>query len=500
MSNTHTGEQALMLGAIDSGISFAAGVPGYPVTGIMQLLMELNIEARWSVNEKVALEAALGASSIGRRAVVVIKHVGMNILADPLITSATHTIGAGVVIIVGDDPGARMSQNEQDSRYYGLIAEVPVFDPGNPEIAYICMRRGFSFSEKVHTPVIIRVNDRLNNMSCYIKRTKPSLGTFPAFDRNTWSYSLKGKHQCFHLSSYPLMKEASEGSDLNILHQRGSRIGIISSGYISTLVEDIISSKFPDISHLSLTLINPLPASLINDFIKHHSRVLVIEETEPVIEQQISCCGVCGKATGHIGYGKQKISDIIWALEHITQDNVKRAYQPETLQSRGFSRGICDDCPYHVLYKTLKKLKVIVAGDLGCSIRTAPPPAEVVDMAYSLGSSIAVATGFNEKGVALIGDFGFVHTGLQGLIEAVYLKKDVLVVVLLNRISALTGGQHVPDITGIVKSLVPETEILDMENISENKLLLILEAELNKNGVSVIIARGQCNKYRTNED
>jgi indolepyruvate ferredoxin oxidoreductase alpha subunit len=151
----------------------------------MKLLIGSGVDARWSINEKVALEAALGASATGRRSLVTVKHVGMNILADPLITSATHTIGAGLVILTGDDPGVKQSQNEQDSRYYGLLAEVPVLDPPGPEAAYNSMRRAFLLSEKVRTPVIMRLTDRLNNMEEAVKRTPAATGDFQKFDRNT---------------------------------------------------------------------------------------------------------------------------------------------------------------------------------------------------------------------------------------------------------------------------------------------------------------------------
>jgi len=493
MSTLYTGYESLVLGALDSGVSFATGVPGYPINEIMGLLMDSSVEARWSINEKVALEAALGASAVGKRSIVIVKHVGMNILADPLITSATHTIGAGVVIISGDDPGAEKSQNEQDSRYYGLLAEVPVFDPANPKFAYTSISYAFQLSEEVSTPVIIRVTERLNNIRDKLQREINEFKDFPKFDRKIWSYTHKGRHQLFHKHSYPKMLKASTKTEINIYHNRGKEMGVISSGYVSTLVEEVVSEKYKDVSHLALTLINPLPRPVIDEFIKKHSRVLVIEETEPVIEQQISNEWVVGKLSGHIGHEKIETNDIILALEHIHHNSVIRPCKPQTIKSRGFSRSICEDCPYNVLYKVLGTLEVPVAGDLGCSIRTASPPMEVVDMAYSLGSSIATATGFDKKGIALIGDYGLVHTGLQGLIEAVFHKKDVLVVVLQNNIAALTGGQIVPDMTEVIKCIVPESCIsINVETVNEKKLLNVLQSELKKKGISVILARGKC--------
>lgn len=495
MSFSFTGARALVKGALDSGISLAAGVPGYPVTALMDLLMESKLEARWSINEKVALEAALGASAVGRRAVVIVKHVGMNLLSDPLITSTTHTIGAGVVIIAGDDPGARQSQNEQDSRYYGLLAEIPVFDPPNPNAGYLSMIRGLKMSEEISAPVIIRVTKNFLSMNGDVPSSPPAAPVFPKFDRRIWSCTLKGKHERFHSVSYPRMKEIVETSDLNVLHKRDNNIGIISSGHLSEVIETLISEKYPDISHLALALINPLPNEIIDRFIHDHKKVMVVEETEPVLEQQMSCLNVLGKLTGHLNYGKLEADDIIWALEHIDHDRTSRPCEPQTLSSRGYSKSICEDCPYHVLYRALAKIKGPVAGDLGCSVRTAPPPMEVVDVAYSLGSSIAVATGFDEKGIALIGDFGLVHTGLQGLIEALIHKKDVLVIVLQNNMAALTGGQFVPDMTALIKSLVPGTIILDMENVKEKELAGTLESELKKEGISMFLARGKCRKY-----
>ena len=495
MSNSCTGADALVFGALDSGVSLATGVPGFPISGIMELLMDSSVEARWSINEKVALEAALGASAVGRRAMVIVKHVGMNILADPLVTSATHTIGAGLVIVAGDDPGIQQSQNEQDSRYFGLLAEVPVFDPCNPAVVYNSMCQAFQLSEEVHTPVIIRITDRLNDETGLVERKTPAHVEFPTFDRDVWSYTMKGKHQLFHNSSYPRMQHVSADSELKVRHERGKKIGIISSGYLSTLVEQIISNGNEDISHLALTIVNPLPIKGINCFIDRHERILVVEESESVIEHQLSCKGVLGKLTGHIGYGKVDAVDIIQALKEVDWDTITPSITPETIESRGFSRSICDDCPYHMLYRVLEKMDVPVAGDLGCSVRTAPPPMGVVDMAYSLGSSIATATGFDNKGIALIGDYGLVHTGLQGLIEAVHHHRDMLVVVLQNDIAALTGGQDVPDMTDVVRTLVPGTILLDIENIDEAELAVLLKTELNKSGVSVILARGKCTMY-----
>ncbi len=464
----------------DCGVKNVTGVPGYPVTELMD---SVKTKHEWSVNEKVALEIALGSSVCGERSAVIVKHVGMNILADPLISSAMHTIGAGVVIIAGDDPGAQKSQNEQDSRFYGLIAEVPVFDPSTPQVAYMSINEAFLLSEKVGTPAITRITDRLLKMDGEVLREKRP-APHKSIDRKIWQLTMQGKHQRFHRSSYPKMCEYAEKSKLNEYRKRGST-GIISSGYPSSIAESI-SENF---SHLSLTVTNPLPLELINRFMEEHDRVLVVEETEPVIERQLP--KVLGKISGHLPYGLVEAEDIRKALKNINKDVVERKIIPETLEKRG-KHSLCDDCPYIPLYDAIKELKVTVAGDIGCSIMTASPPLSLLDAAYSLGSSIATACGFSRKGIAIIGDFGLAHSGICGLINAIYNKHDVLVVVLQNDVAAMTGGQEVPDMTELVRSYVKDTESIDPLNTD---LKSKLSKKLGMKGVSVLLARASCPRF-----
>jgi len=238
------GLDAVVSGIIDSSVKKVTGVPGYPITGLMDALGD-KIKHEWSINEKVALEIALGSSVCGDRSAVITKHVGMNILSDPLVTSAIHTIGAGVVIFAGDDPGVEKSQNEQDSRFYGLIAEVPVFDPKTPKNAYLCVKEAFMLSEKVKTPVIIRLTDRLLKSDGDIIR-KNEAATSRQIDKKIWNYTMLGKHQRFHQESFPHMCKYAENSKLNTYDKKGN-YGIISSGFLSSLADSIIPAGF---SHL----------------------------------------------------------------------------------------------------------------------------------------------------------------------------------------------------------------------------------------------------------
>lgn len=469
------GDEAIITALHDSDVKVITGVPGFPITKLIERIEQ----KEWCVNEKVALEIALGSSVTGGRSAVITKHVGMNILADSLVSSATHTIGAGVVIIAGDDPGALQSQNEQDSRFYGLVAELPVFDPSTPEIAYKSITHAFELSEKLGIPVIVRVTYRLMMMDGSITRSKSF--SSKSFDKKIWLFTMKGKHQRFH-RSFSAMREYAENSELNV-YKKKADIGIISSGYPSYLVDSM------NVSHLSLGIINPLPINLINRFIDEHDRIMVVEETEPVIEIQIAG-RVLGKLTGHVPYGIIELRDIKNAIHNIHKHSVTYDISPETIEKRG-ARTLCQDCPYLPLYEAIKQLNVPVAGDMGCCILASVPPLSMIDAAFSLGSAISTASGFNKKGIAIIGDFGLAHSGICGLINAVYNKHDIVVVVLQNKVSAMTGGQKVADLTEIIKTCVEDTEIIyDFSNIKN-----IIKNKLAKKGISVILARARCPKY-----
>ncbi len=476
---------AVVSGIIDSGVKKVTGVPGYPITELMDAIGE-NIKHEWSINEKVALEMALGGSVCGNRSAVITKHVGMNILSDPLVTSATHTIGAGIVIFAGDDPGIEKSQNEQDSRFYGSIAEVPVLDPGKPENAYLCVMEAFVLSEKVKTPVIIRLTDRLLKSTGEIKRITGKI-PIKKIDKKIWLLTMLGKHQRFHAESYPYMCRYAGTSKLNTCEKRGDT-GIISSGFPSSLVDSLMHC---DISHLSLAIVNPLPVEIIDNFIKVHSKVLVVEETEPVIERQFSK-RVLGKLTGHMPYGRVEIGDIRKALNNINIDAVKPDGVPQTIEKRGF-RPICEDCPYLPVYLAIKELDFPVAGDLGCSIMTSSPPFSLIDAAFSLGSSISTACGFNRKGIAIIGDYGLAHSGIPALINAVHNEHEVLIVVLQNEVAAMTGGQKVPDLTGLLDYYIKDTAIVDPTNQTIIKSLL--ETKMKNRGISILIMKARCPRY-----
>lgn len=474
-----TGLDAARHAVRDAEVEVVTYVPGFPITGLADALC-----AEIAVNEKVALEIALGASATGVRSLVMVKQVGMNILADPLVISATHTIGSGLVVLVGDDLGPRGSQSEMDSRFYGPLTGLPVLDPKDPAALYGSILEACRLSESLRIPVIVRATHRLISAKGRVPTLTPLVGTGQMFDRTAWDLTARGRNQKHHQEVLPLAQEASEVTLLNLLQTSG-KVGIIASGFPANLGEGL------GVSLLSLGYAHPLPWKLIRRFIDDHSQVLVAEEPEPFIESQLRIGPkVRGKLTGHLPFGPLNKSDLIKALEDLEKDKAK--VEPsiyERVAERGY-KGICDDCPFIPLFRALGRLNVPVAGDAGCAIRATREPYSSVDVVYGLGSSIGVASGFRKKGVAVIGDFAFAHTGLAGLVNAAWQKRSVLVVLLQNGVAATTGGQETPDLTGLLESLVPTRSI--RFPLSEDEILCILLEELAKPGASAVLASGRC--------
>ncbi len=304
------------------------------------------------------------------------------------------------------------------------------------------------------------------------------------------------------------MEDLSEDSHLNVCTEDGVDAGtsmgvqacIISSGYASTTVDMVMRQKRLNIPHLSLSFVNPLPIGKITDFIRDR-RVLVVEETGTVIESQLQSGSVLGRRSGHLPYGGLTGDDILFAMENMDQDAIELDVYPETLESRGFTREICDDCPFIPIYEAIKNVKkekgIVIAGDVGCSIRTAP--AGVVDLAYALGSAIGVASGMPEKSIAVTGDFGLVHSGLQALLDAKSNKRDVLAIVLQNRVSAMTGGQDVPDMTRVIRACCNDVTVID-ESADQRFIERLIHGKLTTRGVSVIVANGRCRKYYSDRE
>lgn len=481
-----TGFDAVISAIQDLGVELIFWVPGYPITELAELL-----KAEIAVNEKVAFEMALGACATGSRSMVIVKQVGMNLLADPLVISATHTIGSGLVILAGDDLGPKGSQAEMDSRIYGLLAEIPVLDPKDPTSLYASIHEAYQLSELLSIPVIVRITKRLISTSGRTILPFTSKGIGLLFDNAAWDLSVRGRHQRHHQEVLPLAAEASEATLLNRIQISGN-IGIIASGYPVKLAEGL------GVSLMTIGYSYPLPIRLIRRFIDGHRLVLVAEEPEPCIEMQLGMNPrVRGRLTGHLPFGPLEKSDIIKALETLQEIVTPKEQVYESVADRGYAK-VCEGCPYVALFSALASLDAPVAGDAGCAIRATREPYSSVDIVYGLGSSIAVASGFRRKGVAVIGDFALAHTGLPGLINAIWRKREVLVILLKNDVAAMTGGQEVPDLTEILEMLVP-TRWIDVSS-SRAEIEELLTKELARPGISAVVASGRCVKNRCLSD
>lgn len=485
-----SGVDAARLAAEDASVKLATGVPGYPINGLFTALQQSEIGARWQLNEKIAFEMAMGASASGNRSMVVSKHVGLNVMADPLNIASTHGIGSGIVVIAGDDPGAMLSQNEQDSRWYGKPGDLPVYDPSNVTELYESIMDGMLLSEQISAPAIVRVTDPVLSSSGPVTRRKaPAPGK--ELSRDVWQYTMLGKRQKYMRDGWTAAARRASATPMNRIVRRG-RTGIISSGYASEIASGIAAAN--RLSHLALAMVNPFPAKKVADFIAELDAVLVCEETSTYIESQVMSPKVRGRLTGHLpmagGLDEQMILD---AVTRIGEAKVASVIQPETLEARGFARGLCPGCPFEAVYNAIKSLGAKTASDSGCSILTANPPYSMVDVACSLGSPASVASGFREKGVAMLGDFGLLHTGLPALLNAKYCGHDLLAVVFVNRKSTMTGGQDVPDVVPLLVSVFgDDCTVLDVGGLTVEQTREELRKLFQAPGLKVCAVRGEC--------
>ncbi|MDR0766957.1 MAG: hypothetical protein LBE57_00700 [Methanosarcinales archaeon] len=562
-----SGIQAVIRSAADNRVGAVFGVPGSPVTAVVSAFKEspdFSNKTEWFVSEKIAFEWALGYSFSGKRSLVVVKHVGMNVLADPLMTSMIHTIGAGIVILAGDDPEVTGSQNSQDSRYYGSLSRSPVFDPSAPQEIYDYLTEAFSLSEKMKAPVIVRVTAAVLNEKSEVS----SLDSGSAFeapadlktDKSVWRYRMTGRYLRSHYVNDAISEQAAasfcrieekEKSDSN----SGSKFGIITSGYCYSRVQNVLKSVCEkkislapeNVSVLKLGVVSPPPVSQIRKFLEKHKTVLVVEESEPFIEDQIRVFGnVIGKRSGHLPFGSTTEAHVLLAIEKADSVSVPISTDIEMFKRPAGGPDFCGDSFYPLFYEMLGKLKektnLSVSGDIGCSMHGILEPYSVLDSAVSLGVAIGIGSGvsnnasasnnagnktinnieYPKKSIAVIGDFGFFHSGLLSLAEAAEKGVSILIYVMCNEKAAMTGGQSVYDPeelaraalkTGMNRNLNSvqtfnfeislkhissekiSTEKKSPEEVLKENIQLLFEAsfkEVKKEGISVIIVHWKC--------
>ncbi|MGE5354883.1 MAG: thiamine pyrophosphate-dependent enzyme [Deltaproteobacteria bacterium] len=516
------GDEAVAQGAIDAGVSGFYGYPGTPSTEIItyakrtQEVKDKNVIATWAVNEKTAMEAALGMSYAGKRSVVTMKHVGLNVAADAFINSAISGVNGGLVVVVADDPSMHSSQNEQDSRVYGKFAMVPVLEPTTGQETYNMMRYAFELSEKVKLPVLFRLTTRLAHSRTGIKtgekidqnRLDPPQDTtrfilLPSNAKGNYVSLIKMQEQLEKISEQSRFNNYIEGSDRSL--------GIIACGIAFTYLMD---NYLDDSNPYSTLKINqyPLPMNKIREMFNSHDQILILEEGYPVVEEFLRNNifseenKVIGKLTGHLPRTGELNTD------HVALALGLPVEKSEFLSSIALPRppAMCVGCGHRDLYDELNEISKQIGSrrifsDIGCYTLGALPPYEAIDTCIDMGASITMAKGAAEAGIhpaiAVIGDSTFTHSGITGLLDAVNDKANITVLISDNYTTAMTGGQDTAAtgrIADICRGVGVEEEHLKLiiplkKNLQQN--IEIIKNEINYHGVSVIIAQRECVKF-----
>ncbi len=459
-----SGNEAIAHGAVRAGAAFACGYPGTPSTEIVETAARLDgIHAEWCANEKVALETAVGASLAGVRSIVTMKHVGLNVAADPFMTLSLTGVNAGLVVVTADDPGMHSSQNEQDSRHYARFAKVPMLEPSDSQEAYDFVAEALSLSEEFDTPVLLRSTTRLSHGRGQVIPRVPVNVEPREYERDIGKYVMVPEYarrrNRLVLDRLEQLRRRAEESSLNVLEAGTSDFGIIASG----VAYEYAREAFPKAWFLKLGLSHPFPYAKVVRLYEHVARVAVVEELDPFFEDQVRALGVpvIGKA-------------VIPADGELDQDIVFRALEPYVLRKPPPRRRpvlppapriseppapppalpvrppvLCAGCAHRAVYASLRRRELAPLGDIGCYTLGALPPLHALDTCLCMGASVGMMAGFNKalgskRAVAVIGDSTFFHSGIPSLIDAHYNEVEGMVVVLDNRTTAMTGHQGHP--------------------------------------------------------
>ena len=504
------GNEAVARGVYEAGGKVVSSYPGTPSTEITEFLAKYDdIYSEWAPNEKVAMEVAIGACIGGRRSFCAMKHVGLNVAADPLFTASYTGVNAGLVIAVADDPGMHSSQNEQDSRNYAKTSKVPMVEPSDSQECIDFVKAAYELSEKFDTPVIFRTSTRIAHSQSIVETSEPIEAPLKEYKKDIAKYVMmpgyaKIKHPVVEKRTLALA-EYAETSPLNRI-EMNTDVGVICAGTTYTYAKEALGDS---VSYLKLGMVYPMPTKLIKDFASKMSKVYVIEELDGFIEEHCNNIGVkvIGKELfGYIGEFSQKfISEKILGKtpEFEKLDDVIPVRPPV----------MCAGCPHRGLFFTLQKLGLTVFGDIGCYTLGAQAPLSSVDTTICMGASISGLHGFNvargeesaKKSVCVIGDSTFMHSGVTGLIDIAYNKGVSTVILLDNSITGMTGHQQNPTTGYTIKgdptasvSLeklcnavgINRVKVVDPYNLKET--LEVIKEEVETLEPSVVIARRPC--------
>ena len=512
MKKLMLGNEAVARGLLEAGCSVVSSYPGTPSTEITEFAAKYDgIYCEWAPNEKVACEVAFGASLSGSRAACCMKHVGLNVAADPLFTLSYTGVGGGLVVCVADDPGMHSSQNEQDSRHYAIAAKLPMVEPSDSAEAKDFVKVAFELSEKYDTPVIFRTCTRIAHSQCAVELEEPLAPVKKEYVKNPQKYIMAPanairKHPVVEARSAALVEYAETCALNRVEIAEGSELGIITSGTCYQYVKELYGDS---VSVLKLGLVNPLPEQLIRDFAQKCKRVVVIEELDPVIENHCKTLGIevdgknifpiCGE------FSQSLIAKVMGleAREFVTPEENAPVRPPV----------MCAGCPHRGLFYVLAKKKVTVLGDIGCYTLGSAAPLNAIDSVLCMGASVSGLHGFNKasgadaekKTVAVIGDSTFMHSGMTGLANIAYNGTNSTVIIVDNSITGMTGHQQNPT-TGYNIKGDPATKI-DLEALCHalgiNRVRVVdpydlkatekaIVEELAADEPSVIISRRPC--------
>ena len=509
-----SGNEAIAAGACEFGVSFAAGYPGTPSTEILETVSKYpEIDSQWAVNEKVALDVAVGASLGGIRSLVAMKHVGLNVASDTLMTLSYTGVNAGLIVITVDDPNMSSSQNEQDNRNYAKFAKIPLLEPSDSQEAKDFVQLALRMSEGFDTPVLVRLTARVAHSKSVVKINPKRREVSPKnpCDGNPAKYvmipSNAKKRRIFVEQKLDKLRRFSNKTSVNRIEWGKKNFGIITSGISYQYAKEVC----PDQSILKFGMTYPLPAEKIKEFTKTLPLVYVIEELDPFLQEQLGSMGI--KSTG---------KEVFPSTGELNPDMIRRVLSKKDFQetistsSKLPSRHplLCAGCSYLGLFYILKKLDMIVLGDIGCYSLCALPPLSSLHTCISMGSGIGIAQGYKKalkksdqrkKVIAVIGDSTFIHSGITPLIDLIYNKETVAVIILDNGGTAMTGCQGHPG-TGITlkngkspkisyEQLVKALGINRVVTVNSYNLKEVrrsIKKESTSRQPSVIIAKGPC--------
>jgi len=515
MKKVLTGNEAIARGAYEGGVRFAAAYPGTPSSEILDTIggEYEEIYAEWSPNEKVALEATIGACLAGARAIVCMKHVGVNVAADPLMTLSYTGVRGGLVLVTADDPELYSSQNEQDNRNYAKFAKIPMLEPSDGQEAKDFVKLGFNLSEQFDTPVMLRSVTRISHsktvvtledrrqgpVSIEIRKDPPKMVMLPVYGRQ--------RHKIVEERLLKLKQHAGSFPE-NRIELNDRRVGIITAGISYQYAKEV----FPDYSYLKLGMVWPLSQALIREFYEQVEDVYVVEELDPFLEENLRIMGFTVK-------GGKEVFPLCGELNPLIVEKGMRGsafqeppvFYSETLPPR--PPNMCAGCPHRGIFHILRKKKFFVAGDIGCYTLAALPPLTALDSCVCMGASVAQAHGISKvvskeerkKVVAVIGDSTFIHGGITPLVDVAYNKGNTTIIILDNHTTAMTGFQEHPatgytirreptvrlDFVGLARSMgiknIRITNPWDLEGIDR-----IITEETAKDEASLIINQGPC--------